>query len=388
MPDTKDTAPVICIIAGESSGDNLGAGLIDSIRERVPLARFIGVGGPSMQERGVVSLFPMSDLSVMGIAEVLPRIWLLIRRIRETVNYIKETKPDVVITIDSPDFCFRVAKKLKAHDIPLVHYVAPTVWAWRPKRAQKIAKLYDHLLTLFPFEPPYFEREGLSATFVGHPLAAAYMDSGDGNRFRRIHNLDTETPVLCLLPGSRHSEVSRLLPVFIQTLDVLRQQIPNLHATCPTVPHLENQVRNMLSGTDNVSVITSNDQKLDAYTASTAALAASGTVALELAMAKVPSVIGYMMSLATAFVARRLVRLPNVSLANILLDREIMPEFIQERCTPETLAEPLRDLLSTEDSRQRQVAAFEEVKEKLKPTGGTPNQQAADTILRLINRTF
>ena len=380
-PDSS--SPLIYLIVGESSGDNLGAGLMDEIRERCPGARFMGVGGPAMEERGLSSLFPMSDLSVMGIAEILPRLRLLLRRIRETVSNIQAQRPDVIVTIDSPDFSFRVARRLNGAGIPLVHYVAPTVWAWRVKRAAKVAKLYDHLLTLFPFEPPYFEREGLASTFVGHPVINT--KPGNGEKFRKEHKITPETPVLCLLPGSRRSEISRLLPVFLQTLDLLKLDIPTIRCVLPTVPHLENEIRDFLVGHQGVSVVVGPEQKADAYAASNAALAASGTVALELAIARVPSVIAYILNTATAMVARRMIKIPYKSLVNILLEKEVMPELLQENCTPSALCAEILPLLLASDAHSRQLAAFDLVRQKLSPGKESPNSVAAGQVLRVTN---
>ncbi|NQV45589.1 MAG: lipid-A-disaccharide synthase [Rhodospirillales bacterium] len=383
MPETDNTAPLIYLIAGESSGDNLGAGLIDGIRARCPGARFIGVGGTEMQSKGFESLFPMSDLSVMGIVEILPRLWTLLRRIRETAAHARDARPDIIVTIDSPDFSFRVARRLKGQGIAMVHYVAPTVWAWRPKRAAKIAGLYDHLLTLFPFEPPYFEREGLATTFVGHPVIHA--KTGDGNRFRQKNGFANATPILCLLPGSRHSEVSRLLPVFVKTFQQLREKIPLLQGIIPTVPHLEAEIRQMVQGTHSIGVVVDPEQKKDALAASTAALAASGTIALELAIAGVPSVIAYRVNTLTAMVARRMLLIPYMSLVNILLAKEVMPERIQEHCTPDELYGEILPLLSDGEKRQQQLAAFELVRQQLSPENGQPDDIAAQQILKMIN---
>ncbi|MBC8445133.1 MAG: lipid-A-disaccharide synthase, partial [Rhodospirillaceae bacterium] len=377
-PDT----PLVYLIAGESSGDNLGAGLIDDIRALNPDARFAGIGGPAMQAKGLNSLFPMSDLSVMGVAEIIPRLGLLLRRIRQTASHVREIHPDVVVTIDSPDFSFRVARRIKGQGIALVHYVAPTVWAWRPKRAAKIARLYDHLLTLFPFEPPYFEREGLASTFVGHPVVHGKIGGGDGGKFRALHTIGTDAPVLCMLPGSRRSEISRLLPVFREALDRLRRQIPVLHCVLPTVPHMERDVRHMLEGINDITIVVDPEQKADAFAASNAALAASGTVALELAMAGVPGVIGYRMNAATAVLARRLIRIPYVSLVNILCDKEVMPERLQERCTPDELYTELLPLLSGDKRRELQLQAFRQVRELLTPPSHA--HTAAHQVLHAI----
>lgn len=376
----------ICIIAGEASGDNLGAGLMDGIREAAPDAIFIGVGGPAMQAKGLDSIFPMSDLSVMGIAEVLPKLRALLTRIKETASFIQTKRPDVVVTIDSPDFNFRVAKRLLGEGIPLVHYVAPSVWAWRPKRAKKIAGIYHHLLTLLPFEPPYFEAEGLPSTFVGHPVVIGGVDKGDAEAFRSSHNIAPKAPLLCLLPGSRSSEISRLLPVFLQTLKQLRKHMPDLHAVFPTIPHLISEVRAALHGLDNVSIVSDERGKIDSFSASTAALAASGTVALELAMAGVPTVIGYKVSPMSAFLARRLVNLEFYSLPNILLGREVMPEILQEDCTADNLVSRLYPLLSDNAARKDQLNAFNLVRAKLTPTTATPNGLAAEAVIGTINK--
>ncbi len=384
MSEPDPNTPLVYLIAGESSGDNLGAGLIDGIRALRPGARFTGVGGPAMQAKGLESLFPMSDLSVMGVAEIIPRLRLLLRRIRQTASHIREVHPDVVVTIDSPDFSFRVARRIKGHSIALVHYVAPTVWAWRPKRAAKIARLYDHLLTLFPFEPPYFEREGLPSTFVGHPLINSEIGSGDSDKFRARYDLGNDMPVLCMLPGSRRSEISRLLPVFLQTLDLLRRQVPELHCVIPTVPHMEQDVRRIIGETNGNTVVVDQGQKADAFAASNAALAASGTVALELAMAGLPGVIGYITSATTAMVARHMIRVPYVSLVNILCEKEVMPERLQEHCTPDALCAELIPLLSGGQKRTDQLDAFRQVRGRLSPPDGTPDQIAAHHILHAI----
>ncbi len=383
MAEQPTQSPLIYIVAGEASGDNLAASLMDAIKAECPGARFAGIGGPEMTSRGIDSLFAMSDLSVMGIAEVLPKLRLLLKRIAETAGNIMARKPDVVVTVDSPDFSFRVAKRLKGRDIPLAHFVAPSVWAWRPGRAAKIAGLYDHLFALLPFEPPYFEKEGLPTTFVGHPVMS--VETGEGDLFRREHQLDDKTPLLCILPGSRRSEVTRLLPVFLETFAKLQARIPELHGVIPAVPHLAGEIKEMLGDASRIMIVSQRD-KFDALAASTAALAASGTIALELAVQGVPSVIAYKVNVLTAFMARRMITIPYKSLVNILMGREVMPERIQEDCTSDILSADLVNLLENANARTMQLDAFAQVRAMLTPDGEGDGQIGANIAAREVLR--
>ena len=231
----------IYIIAGEPSGDQLGGRLINSIKEKmVGNIEFFGVGGPEMEAQGLQSIFPMSELSVMGLMEVLPRLPNILRRIKHTVNHILKTQPDVVVTIDSPDFSFRIVKELQGKGIPLIHYVAPSVWAWKPSRAKKLADKLDHLLTLLPFEAPFFEDKGLSSSFVGHPVIESGFSQVSGLKFRADHNIPANEPVLCLLPGSRINEVNKILPIIRDTIDGL--DILDLHTVLPIVETVKSEV--------------------------------------------------------------------------------------------------------------------------------------------------
>ncbi|MCK4945246.1 MAG: lipid-A-disaccharide synthase, partial [Alphaproteobacteria bacterium] len=226
----------IFLIAGEASGDFLGAGLMRSLKEEHPDTEFFGVGGNLMTEAGLTSSFPMKEISIMGIAEVLPKLIHILARIRQMSSEILKTKPDVVVTIDSPDFCFRVVKKVKSKtkSIPCVHYVAPSVWAWRPRRAKKVSQFLDHILTLLPFEPPYFEKHGLESTFVGHPVVERLSRRGNGEIFLQKHGIRGTQPILCLLPGSRMSEISRLLKKFCETATIVLQRRPDTVIVVPT----------------------------------------------------------------------------------------------------------------------------------------------------------
>ena len=250
--------PHVYIIAGEPSGDHIGAHLIAAVRRKLGnKIKLSGVGGPEMEAQGLASYFPMSELSVMGFMEVLPGLPNIFKRIRDTVSHILSNKPDVVITIDAPDFSFRVAKRLQGKDIPIIHYVAPSVWAWKPGRAKKIASIIDHLLTLLPFEPAYFEREGLVSSFVGHPVIESGADRGNGENFRTRHNIPIGAKVLCLMPGSRHSEVVRILPILKDTAKLLEPT--NLHLLLPTVATVEAEVRHEIASWDKKPIVVDGD---------------------------------------------------------------------------------------------------------------------------------
>src|SRR5438045_1084036 len=238
MTGNGEEAPFIFILAGEPSGDALGGALIRALRERTGgRVRVAGIGGESMAEQGFASLVPLSDLAVAGIAEVLPRAPLILRRVRETVQAIRQLRPDAVVTIDSSGFSWRIAHRLRRNGerLPLIHYVAPMVWAWRPARARRVARWYDHLLTLLPFEPPYFEAVGLACSYVGHPAIESGADRGDAARFRAIHGIADDELVLTVLPGSRGGEVRRLLPVFGAALHRLQAMIGPFRFAIPAV---------------------------------------------------------------------------------------------------------------------------------------------------------
>jgi lipid-A-disaccharide synthase len=347
--------------------------------------RFIGVGGPRMAALGLDSLFPMEELSVMGAAEVLPHLPRLLRRIRETVAAVVGTRPDAVVTIDAPSFTFRVDAKLRGCGIPLIHYVAPQVWAWKPRRARKIARFLDHLLVLLPFEPPYFTAEGLPCTYVGHPVTESGADRGDGEAFRRRHRLADAAPLLCLLPGSRRSEARRLLPVFGRAAALLRNERPHLHAVVPTVAVLFDEIAAAVADwAVPATVVCGDGERFDAFAAADGAIAASGTVALELAMAGTPTVITYKMNAITGWLARRVVRLPFVSLVNLLAEGEVFPELLQGDCRPENLAATLCRLLDDPAARADQATGAARAIAALGLEGPTPSERAAAVVLSVI----
>lgn len=367
--------PKVFIIAGEPSGDALGGPLLSRLTEANPDLRITGIGGPHMMAAGLESLFPMEDLAVMGLAEVLPRLPNILRRLRETAAAIEATKPDVIVTIDSPDFSLRVAKRVRHLGIPIVHYVAPTVWAWRPGRARKLARIVDHVMTLFPFEPPYFEREGLAATFVGHPVVE--------NPARPNVTPTSLPPQIAVLPGSRRGEIRRLMPVFGETLNKLFDGFvaKDVELIIPTLPHLEAEIRR-LSVNWSVQPIIETDraQFFPVLQRSTIALCASGTVVLELAKADLPGIVAYRVNALTALLARRLIKLDHVSLVNIIAGRTVMPEYIQERCSADNLQRALGSLLMDPEEQDKQRSAFSDVMTALGQGGDAPSKRAAEVV--------
>ncbi len=372
------------IVAGEPSGDALGGKLIHAMKvaAKHPL-KFYGIGGARMQEQGVDSLFPMSELSIMGFVELIPHIPHMLKRIDETVADILAKKPDTVITIDSPGFTFRVAKKLQNSGIKLVHYVAPTVWAYKPERAAKIAALYDELLVLLPFEPPYFEKEGLKTHFIGHPIVEDVSLLGDKTRFYKQHNIAQDALVLTMLTGSRKTETKRLLPIYYKVIEQLSKQFPHLHLALPTVPALETELINFSKKLSiKAYVITNPQEKWDAYAASTAALAKSGTATLELALAGLPMVVTYKVSRFSAWMLRRMIQVDYVNLINILQQREVIPECLQEACNPERLSKEISMLLADSKKAKAQSSASKSSLELLGLGAKvSPSERAAKVVL-------
>lgn len=344
----------IFIIAGEASGDFLGAQLLQSLQKNNNLLEIYGIGGQQMSLAGLQSIFPMNELSVMGFSEIMPNLIKIIKRIKQTKDVIKELKPDLLITIDSPGFCFKIAKYAKRLGIPVVHYVAPSVWAWRPGRAQKLAKKIkiDHLLCLLPFEPPYFTIHDLPATFVGHPITEVKLPD-DGN-FRKNLNIAKESTLICLLPGSRKNEVKQHLEIFLNAVAKL-PLTRRIEVVIPTLPHLVPYMAPLLKNTAiPVKLVTSVEEKWQAFMQSSVALAASGTVSLELAYAGVPQVIAYKVSKITYWLAKLLVKVKYASLVNILNQQMVVPEYLQNQCTPKNLAIQLENILSNNSCQRQQ----------------------------------
>jgi len=377
----------IYLIAGEPSGDVLGIRLMEGIKGqcRDRDVSFSGVGGPLMSGSGLQSLFPMDELTVMGLSEVLPRIPKILGRIRETADDIAAKRPDVVVTIDAPDFCFRVAKRLRGSGIKIVHYVAPSVWAWRPGRANKVAALVDHVMCLLPFEPPYFERAGVNATFVGHSILESGADKGDGATFRARHGIGTDERVILALPGSRMSEISRLIDVFGETICRTTAIVGPCRVVVPTLSGISAEVRIRTSDWDNTLIVDDAAQKYDCFAAADVAIAASGTVSLELAIAGVPSLIAYRLAPLTGFIAKRLIRVKYASIINLILDTPAIPEFLQENCTPEAMTPALVDLLRPGAGSPGQTADIEKALAALKPSDELPSVTAARVVLGLAD---
>ena len=384
----KFARPLIYVIAGEVSGDIIGAKLIREIKRfQKHKFSFAGVGGEQMTNEGIQSLFPISEMAVMGIFELVPHVPNLIRRIHETVQDIMVKKPVAVISIDSKAFTMRVAKliqkKQKENDkeIKLIHMVAPTVWAWRPGRAKNISKFLDHLLTLFPFEPPFFTRHGLPTTFIGHPLAE--QQAGCSSVYRNTHNVDEATKIISLLPGSRPGEIKRLLPTFKKTMDLLLKKHPNIHITMPTVVSVEGMLRRETLGWRTpVSIITDPEMKLNALAASSVALAASGTVTLELALAKVPSVIAYKVNPLSAIIGYFLVNQDAVVLPNKLMGKEIFPLYLQWKCTPCNLYKAV--IQKIENPTDQLIEVSDAMRNMLRPNKQSSQSLAAQIIIKVV----
>ena len=378
----------IYLIAGEPSGDALGARLMRALKTKTENnVEFYGIGGDSMEKEGMTSLFDISDLAIMGLCEVIPSIPKVLKRIQQTVNDIIKTAPDIVVTIDSWSFGSRVQKKLRAlkTGIPQVHYVAPQVWAWKKKRARTMYKYVDHLLTLLPQEPKYFTPYGLKTTFVGHPVIESPVLNGDENKFRQKYKIDTNNKIICLLPGSRHNEVTRLLPIFLEAADILKQQHPELFFVIPTVKTVSSRVKEMIKDSPlPILVVESQEDRHNAMSSATAAIAASGTVALELAIANVPHIIGYKVAPLTAILAKKFLHIQFVNLSNILLGREIVPELLQDNCQASTIVHYINRFLEQDNLYRYQQEGFKKVQAILGLGEQKPSERAADVILNLI----
>jgi lipid-A-disaccharide synthase len=375
--------PLIYLIAGETSGDVLGARLMAALRARRANLAFAGIGGNRMTQHGLASLFPMRELALMGVLEVVPRLYQLRRRLGETAADIAARHPDMVVTIDSPSFTLRLLHAIGPLGVRRVHYVAPQVWAWRERRVRHYRGLWDRLLCLLPFETTFFARHGLPATFVGHPVLESGADQGDAARFRAAHGVASSTRVLTLMPGSRRTEVTRLLPVLGETL----RRLPDV---LPVVPVAEPVVEVVRAGTHRwprpAVLVTETQDKHDAFAASAAALTKSGTSTLELAMAGVPMVVTYRVNPLSAAVARRLIRVRYAALVNLLAGQEVVPELLQEACTPDRLAPAVRLLLDEQGAAATQRAAFDAVLRSLRPGAGTPSETAASAVLDLLDQ--
>ena len=379
------------IIAGEASGDVLGSKLIKELKiqnHQNHDSQFIGVGGKLMKEQGLVSIFPMEELSIMGFAEIVPHIPKLMRRIRETADKIISEKPDFVITIDSPDFCFRVIKKIQKEKVKKIHMIAPSVWAYRPKRAEKISKLYDLLLAILPFEPPYFEKHGLKTVFIGHPITENAPDFSKKEaanlQFRKEYFIAAEDLLICITPGSRNGEVKKIFPEFIGAINFLIEKFPNLKVVIPLVDKTRGLVFEMAKTLKTQYFLIEKEEKNSAFFASNFALAKSGTNALEFSLYHLPLIIAYKINFITHFIVKRMVKIKFANLINLILNKELIPEMLQDNCNAQTIAGHLERLILDKNLAQKQITESE-IALKLMGlrSNENPSQKAAAQILKL-----
>jgi len=385
------SAPRLFFVTGETSGDLIGARLLRALRRRHggDLA-IAGLGGEAMAAEGLESLFDPAELSLFGLTELLPHLPRILRRRREVLSAIERFRPDAVIGIDASAFFRSVSKGLSRRGDPAARilYKAPQAWGYWAWRAKPLARLYDAILALLPFEPEFFARYGAQARFIGHPAIDAGIAAADGAAFRRAHGIPAEATLLVVLPGSRRGEVSRLLPIFREVVARLAVGRTGLHVVLPTVTSVAEAVR---SGSADwpvpVEIVTGEAARYAAFRAADAALAASGTVTTELAIAGTPMVVAYRVSAVTGMVAHRVSRVEHVSIVNLVMDRAVVPEFLQERCTPDLLVPALADLLADGEARRRQLAGLAEAVVRLQPPSGvSPSEAAADIVLEIIAR--
>ncbi|MGI9523441.1 MAG: lipid-A-disaccharide synthase [Hyphomicrobiaceae bacterium] len=380
----------VFMVAGEHSGDALGANLMDALRAQSPTELvFAGVGGEQMEHRGLRSLFPLSDVAVMGPLSILPRLPRIVRRVYQTVNACLECDPDIVVIIDSPEFTHPIAKRIRQRksDIPIVDYVSPSVWAWRPGRAKKMRPYVDHLMGILPFEPEAHHRlGGPPCTYVGHPMIEKldWINSLDPAALAARLGLRAGAIPVVVLPGSRASEVTRLIDVFGATIDCLASRGLDVHVLLPTISHLrELVVDSTANWTVPVSMLDGDEDKFAAFKLARGALAASGTVTLELALVGTPMVVGYRVDPLAARL-RFLVNVPSVVLANLVLGENVIPEFIQEECEVGGLCDALMDIVVEGDVRSLQLDALAKVASKMRLPHGTPSSAAASEVLKVI----
>ncbi len=380
----------IYLIAGEPSGDLLGSRLMRALRGKTGgKVEFFGLGGDTMEAEGLNSLFDISDLAIMGLVEVIPSIPKVLRHIRNTVADIERVQPDIVITIDSWSFCARVHKALRKRKtgIPQLHYVAPQVWAWKKKRARTMYKYIDALMTLLPQEPKYFTPYHLETVFVGHPVIESEVLHADGEAFRRRFDIPADKKIITVLPGSRKTEVSRLLPIFLASARQLLEKGGDFYFVIPTVKTVSSQVKEMVKDCGlPLQVVETQADRYDAFRASEAAIAASGTVALELAICHIPHVIAYRVSRLTAWIIAKIMKIQFVNLTNIMLGRLIVPELLQEQCVCGNITANISELLQKGDLYEREMEGFAKVKQTLSSGTQTPSENAADFVLELISR--
>jgi len=378
----------IFVIAGESSGDQLGAAILQRLKHQLGHNIIIqGIGGEALIQAGLSSLFPSTDLAVMGLIELIPHIPRLLMRLSQTVAAIKSFQPDLILTIDAPGFNFRVAKKVKKMGIPVIHITAPSVWAWKPKRAKQVAGYLDQLLCLFHFEPPYFNCHGLETHFIGHPLIEKNLSSVDPGPFLDQHQLLPNQRMLVILPGSRKGELDHHLNLFLQVAKKLQQQFPDLILLFPTLPQHQQRIQNSLIQHNLTGIVSSQPtERMMMMRSSTAALAASGTVTLELALCHTPMVVAYKANALTAVIIKRLLITKYISLVNILLNKPAVSELIQQDCTLDRIVNDLIPLLDRQSSQhQMQINQLQSIAPLLQSKEMTPSTAAANYIIKKLH---
>jgi lipid-A-disaccharide synthase len=375
--------PLIYLIAGEQSGDVLGARLMRVVKARRPDVTFAGIGGSAMAAQGLTSLFPIRSLALMGLLEVLPKIFELRALLKQAVADIEARAPDVLVTIDSPGFTLRVLRGLQPTTLKRAHYVAPQVWAWRESRVKHYPGLWDELLCLLPFEPAFFAGHGLQARFVGHPVLESGAETGNAERFRSRHSIPADAKILTVMPGSRQTEVSRLLPILEATIRLLPEPV------VPVVPlagPVEAVVRQRTASWPIRPILVADTEgKHDAFAASDAALTKSGTSTLELALANVPMLVTYRINPVSHQIAKRLIKIKYASILNLLLDRPVVPELLQYESRPDRLAAELHRLLTDREAAAAQRQGFAEALTLLRPASGTPSESAAEAVLSMLS---
>jgi lipid-A-disaccharide synthase len=378
----------IYFVTGEPSGDLLASSLMKALRTKAPDVEFYGVGGETMKLQGFTSLFNMAELTVMGFFEVIPRLPLILKRLKQTVADIEKLDPDIIITVDSWGFVSALLSRLKKKNItvPKLHYVAPQVWAWKKGRAKTVAKLTDRLMTLLPYEPEYFEKYGLKCDFVGHPVVENRIDEIDASGFRERYNIPPNAIILSVLPGSRNSEIKRLIPVFEEVVTLLSAKIENLFVVIPTVETVADKVRKAFENMDlPCRIITGRDERYAAFKQSVAAIAASGTVSLELASCKTPHVIAYKFSPLTNFLADIFVNVKYANLLNLLCDKEIIPEFTLDECLANLIANKTFEIIDSKIA-EKMIKETSEGLQKLRLPDILPSEKAAEIVIEMIKK--
>jgi lipid-A-disaccharide synthase len=378
----------VMLVAAEASGDDRGAGLARALKRRLGAGvRFVGVGGERMAAEGLDSPFDISELSILGLLEGLLAYPKVVRRADETAAVAAREKPDVAVLIDSWGFTLRVAQRLRKRDprLPLIKYVGPQVWATRPGRARTLAQAVDHLLSIHAFDAPYFEAQGLPVTFVGNAALTLDFSKADPGRLRAEIGASPDQPILLVLPGSRPGEIARVMPAFEDSVNILKGQRPELQVVVPAAPTVADAVKaRVASWRHRAHVIEGEAGKLDAMKAATVALACSGTVTTELALAGVPMVVGYRLGPVTAVIVRRLLRTKYITLFNIAAGQEIAPELVQEDCTGPRLAAEIARRLDDPKLRAAQIAAQYAALDKMGRGGPDPSEAAAEAILKIV----